>query len=124
VDSTEEGQTVYLGSLSTCLDPHFPFLALLHCAKKSFSLLLGQTSYSLVMWGVAGPVTACDAHSNIVHGDLFYLSLKNFFINFSAQSSIALHEEQIRERKIVDEQVQNTCDKLPQYNIAAAPTDG
>jgi hypothetical protein len=24
--------------------------------------------YSLVMWGVAGPVTACDAHSNIVHG--------------------------------------------------------
>ena len=25
--------------------PHFPSLALLHCAKKSFSLLLGWTSY-------------------------------------------------------------------------------
>jgi hypothetical protein len=45
-DSSEEGQTVYQGSPSTCLDPHFPFLALLCCAKKkSFSLLLGQTSY-------------------------------------------------------------------------------
>jgi len=48
VDSTEEGQTVYLGSPSTCLDPHFPFLALLHCTKKkSLSLLLGQTSYNI-----------------------------------------------------------------------------
>ena len=65
------------------------------------------------MWGVAGPVTACDAHSIIVHGDLFYLFLNNLFVSFSAYSSIALREEQIRERKIMDEQVQNTCDKLP-----------
>jgi len=43
-DSTEEGQTVYLGSSSTCLDPPLSFPGL-HCPKKSFSLLLGQTSY-------------------------------------------------------------------------------
>jgi hypothetical protein len=34
-----------MGSPSTCLDLHFPFLALLRCAKKSLSLLLGQTTY-------------------------------------------------------------------------------
>jgi len=38
----------YLGSLFTCLDPHFPFVARMRCAKKSFSLLLGQTAYICV----------------------------------------------------------------------------
>jgi hypothetical protein len=35
-----------VGSPSTCLDSHFPFLAVLGCAKKSLALLLGQTMYS------------------------------------------------------------------------------
>jgi len=44
-DSTEEGPTVYVGSPSTCLDSHFPFLAVLGCAKISLALLWGQTMY-------------------------------------------------------------------------------
>ena len=44
-DSTKEGPTVYVGFPYTCLDSHFPFLAVLGCAKKSLTLLLGQTSY-------------------------------------------------------------------------------
>jgi hypothetical protein len=36
-DSTEESPTVYVGSPSTCLDFHFPFLAVVGCAKKNHS---------------------------------------------------------------------------------------
>ena len=47
VDSTKEGQTVYLGSASTCLDHHFPFLALLRCTKKIILITFGTDHVNL-----------------------------------------------------------------------------
>jgi hypothetical protein len=35
-----------LGSPSIYHNRHYPFLALLHCAKKSISLLLGPSMYT------------------------------------------------------------------------------